>query len=112
MPFKPGQSGNPGGRKKALITVELEKIAKQVLPDGRTEAQALAQVMWDAAKLGEPIAYKYVTDRIDGSPVQTINADVNASVAEVDLSKIDPSKREALTETLLGIFGSNKKDED
>jgi hypothetical protein len=32
--------------------------------------------------------------------------------AEVDLSKIDPMKREALTETLLGIFGSDKKDED
>jgi len=112
MPFKPGQSGNPGGRKKALITIELEKIAKQVLPDGTTEAQALAQVMWNAAKTGEPIAYKYVTDRLEGTPVQSVIADVNASVAEVDLSKIDPTKREALTETLLGIFGSDKKDED
>jgi len=89
MPFKPGQSGNPGGRKKALITIELEKIAKQVLPDGTTEAQALAQVMWNAAKTGEPIAYKYVTDRLDGSPTQIVDQTIEGELGVHSIGKPD-----------------------
>lgn len=36
----------------------------------------------------------------------------HTGAVQVDLSKIAPEKREALTETLLGIFGSDKADED
>jgi len=72
MPFVKGQSGNPNGRPKSTITVELRKLALEPLPDGVTRAQALAQAMWKQALSGDTFSQKYVTDRLDGSPMQSV----------------------------------------
>lgn len=75
MPFQPGQSGNPGGRPKAI------------LPDGRTLAEVAREHTLDAVetlvavmKDGESDAARVsaavaVLDRGWGKPTQPIEAD-------------------------------------
>lgn len=67
--WKPGESGNPNGRPpkgEALTEILKEKIDKE----------AIAEKLIELAMDGDFPALKYVYDRIDGSPKQTIDATV------------------------------------
>jgi len=76
MPFVKGKSGNPGGRKKKPITEMLEMIGMEELEDGMTRNEHLARVMWGKAAEGDVLAQKYITDRMEGTPHQSITADI------------------------------------
>lgn len=65
-PFKPGQSGNPGGRPKGSCSVAA--IIRQLLTDEET-ATKLAKAILSQAARGNGAAIKQVLDRTDG-PVQ------------------------------------------
>ncbi len=74
-PWKPGQSGNPGGRPKKdrELTAALEAtVSKKIL----------AKTLWDLAKAGDMAAIKYIYDRIEGSPTQRHEADLEEVRAE------------------------------
>ena len=72
MPFKKGQSGNPGGRPKSAVSVtahiraKLAKYAK--LPDGRRvkRIDALAEKIIEQALAGDTQMIKLVWERVDG----------------------------------------------
>jgi len=69
-PFKPGQSGNPAGRKvgsKNDATVWREAYASAVSADDIAE---VSRVLAEAAKKGAPWAVQYLMDRSMGRPVQ------------------------------------------
>lgn len=77
MPFKKGQSGNPGGRNtekeytaalRAAVNVEDPKTKRRKL-------QIIAEVAANAAVDGEPWAIAHIADRLDGKPAQeqTVN---------------------------------------
>ncbi len=79
--FKPGQSGNPGGRRKKrpisgryaeLAELELpeEKRIKYGLPEGATYGDALALVRFDAALEGKPDAAREIREAIEGKTGQ------------------------------------------
>jgi hypothetical protein len=79
--FKPGQSGNPGGRPKKLpISERYEELAelelpkkdriKQGLPEGATYGDALAMVMFKAALEGNPHAAREIREAIEGKTGQ------------------------------------------
>lgn len=84
--FKPGQSGNPRGRPKkgTTLTDLLEKkgcmVDVTMTEDGRevkiSRREALADKMWRAA-LADPngAAARYIFDRIDGRPIETVRGD-------------------------------------
>lgn len=85
--FRPGQSGNPGGRPKgrsltALIREALER--EQVAPEsegggstGKTGAEALAEVIVGRALKGQFLFAKEVLDRTEGKVRQQL--DVSAT---------------------------------
>ena len=47
-------------------------------PQGKiTRKQAIAQKLWSMAMKGDVAALKYLYDRVDGKPLQQIEADIN-----------------------------------
>lgn len=77
MPFKPGQSGNPEGRRKEKkFAAALERAIIQ--DDGNRLRQA-AEKLLDLAAGGEAWAIGMLADRLDGKPQQETSADVSVS---------------------------------
>ncbi len=78
--WKPGQSGNPGGRPRFK---KLNEAARQILasplPDDpkRTFAEAIVERLADAALRGSVGAAQELADRAEGRP--GISVDVNAA---------------------------------
>ena len=88
MPFTPGQSGNPGGRRgRKLITDALNVIL--TLPrDAAFEnndasltnkAALLAETLYKQAEAGNTAAMQEVINRVEGKPIQ-----------QIDLKQLDP----------------------
>ena len=73
-PWQEGESGNPNGRpkKQYSLTSMLREKGEEVLPDGRTRAQALAQKIWELAEDGDRIMAQYLIDRMDGKPKERV----------------------------------------
>jgi hypothetical protein len=108
-PFKPGQSGNPGGRpKKTPYTEAHRKIAEligvadlNILPTD-TIAECVAKIMAREALKGKVNAAKEIADRTDGTPRQTVEIngqDGAAAQVEARLSATD------LIRALRDIYG-------
>jgi hypothetical protein len=80
LPFKPGISGNPGGRPKwdtsltGLLRRELGK--REEGEETATRKQRLTNKLIELALNGDPVCIKYIFDRVDGKPTETIRADV------------------------------------
>jgi hypothetical protein len=71
--WQSGQSGNPGGRKKKLITEAYERLAGQRFPGDakkRTWAQLAAEGNFKSAIKGKTEAIKEITNRLEGPVVQ------------------------------------------
>lgn len=68
--FKPGQSGNPGGRPKgsvSLTTLLRRALAEKSTPKGKkTVAEMIVDALLESARAGDQRAIQYVFDRIDG----------------------------------------------
>jgi hypothetical protein len=75
MPFTRGQSGNPGGRPKKgkSLTEALEKAMKRKSSNGKRNYDAMADTLVKLAIEDKNItAIKYIMDRVDGRPKETI----------------------------------------
>jgi hypothetical protein len=74
--FKPGESGNPGGRPRTrgLLDV-LRGAVKEVRPDGRTVEEAVvATLIEEALESRNPLgAIQTIFDRLEGRPKQAID---------------------------------------
>ena len=72
--WKPGQSGNPGGRPKdglslaSLLRVELEKDGG----GGKTKGELIAEKWVELGLAGSPVAISAMADRIDGKAAQSL----------------------------------------
>jgi hypothetical protein len=91
-PFKKGQSGNPNGRPKKLP--ELDKLLADVLgeeKDGMTAAEAILKALRRRAVKGDVRAIEVMFDRAYGKARQTIAADVNHSIAVLNIDPLDDS---------------------
>src|SRR5262245_3793132 len=81
--FKPGQSGNPGGRPKSKHISEAYRrwLAQPCESDPEmTNADAIADVVGRAALKGDLWAVKEITDRVEGRARQPI--DINEDERE------------------------------
>jgi hypothetical protein len=84
MPFTQGQSGNPRGRprKNRTLTDILSKYRNHKVENGEftgLKAQdALVKMIWQHAIYDKDmIAAKYIFDRLDGKPVETLRAEID-----------------------------------
>jgi hypothetical protein len=96
--WKPGQSGNPGGRPKsgALARACREVMAEVVPGDrkGRTGARAIAERMFEFALKGHLGAIKDMADRAEGRAGEYFNLELHHSPQDgelVDQGKADES---------------------
>lgn len=75
-PWKPGESGNPGGRPKiAPLSQACRELLAQSVPDdpeGRTFAEAIAQMLAKKAMEGDIRAAQELADRAEGRAHQSI----------------------------------------
>jgi hypothetical protein len=74
-PFQKGQSGNPAGRPKNVLTRALRtklEEAESGEPGARTNAEVLADKLFDLALSGNVEALKICFDRLEGRPRQTV----------------------------------------
>jgi len=78
-PWKPGQSGNPGGRpKKRLIDEALEQLLEA---NDSAAAREVAAALLDRARKGDMRAIQLVAERTQGKPTQAIGVAGDAGVA-------------------------------
>jgi hypothetical protein len=69
-PFKPGQSGNPGGRpKRRLID---EALTELLLTEDSKIAEAIARALVRKAKRGDLRAIQLTAERVQGKPKQAM----------------------------------------
>lgn len=72
-PFKPGQSGNPGGRPRKIITEGFDDILSEVVVRRKkrdTRLRHMLRAIVDEAIAGKIPAFSEITDRIEGKAMQ------------------------------------------
>ena len=93
MPFQPGVSGNPSGRRKGeSVTDALRVIAEEVDPaTGKTGYKQIAERLMALSQSKDPTtalrATQYVTDRLDGKPLEAVRVDGDSKLV-VELVRV------------------------
>ena len=78
-PYRKGQSGNPDGRPKSLVSDATREWLKQIDPkSGNTNAELVARAQGRKALKGDTGAYVAMADRTEGKPAQTQQHEVVA----------------------------------
>ena len=97
--FNPGESGNPKGRPKGGYLTDILKrqgdIVDQEIEDGSkiSRKEAIAEKLWEIAISGDDaVLLKYLYDRIDGKPLQAVEADIKSTGFQINV--IEPPESE------------------
>jgi hypothetical protein len=97
MPFEPGVSGNPGGRRAEkpyrdmLRKVMFEEVGFDPQEPPRTKLEAVCRKHYAVALGGSESAMKEIADRLDGKAIQQIEADVQTNnVSEIRMVPVAP----------------------
>ena len=82
--FLPGKSGNPNGRPKFSITSIIKEILEEI-PEGekRRAVEIAARKYVDRVREGDPVAFRDLVDRFDGSPRQSIEVNGRIELPQV-----------------------------
>lgn len=89
-PFQPGQSGNPGGRPKAVK--KLAEACREFLEseggDGKTKLEEVLHALYMRATAeGDPTAAKALLDRGWGTPVETKDLNITTDATQTQLGQ-------------------------
>jgi len=100
--FKPGQSGNPHGRpKKAealteILRLELDKCDVEYGEDEVISGkEAIARRLKEMAVRGDPVAIKYIYDRLDGRPRESLDIDQAGEIVYKIIPAVVPNTNDA-----------------
>lgn len=86
--FKPGQSGNPGGRPKGRsITAELRDMLDSE-KDGGSLAKAMAAKAFEFAQKGDFRFWNAILERLDGKLIEKMEGDHTIRVEYVRAERI------------------------
>ncbi len=80
MAFKKGQSGNPGGRSKEKPFADALRMEIAAAGEDHKALRRVAKVLIENAESGDIRAIRELADRLDGKPMQAVEASVDASV--------------------------------
>ena len=107
--FRPGQSGNPGGRpKKKPITIAAEKLLSEKIPPdhplarqvpqlrGKTWAEAIVYGQALSAVKGGTPAAKELADRVEGRVAQPITGGEGEPLLGEDRGSLEKRARDLL----------------
>jgi hypothetical protein len=95
-PWKKGQSGNPGGRPKELISdASREWLTRINQKTGKTNAELVAEAQGKKALKGNTPAYNALADRTEGKPAQMQQHEI-ISTAPVEVEVKAPDLLAAL----------------
>jgi hypothetical protein len=75
--WKPGESGNPGGRKKKPITEIMEKLLAD--KSNRAEIEEVVMDVIRSRRMASVLMLKEVTERIEGKVTQELELSGNVS---------------------------------
>ncbi len=107
--FKPGVSGNPGGRPKRLpvtdVIIDLLNQPCKADKEGRKWSELIVTALMQRAVKGDVKAIAELIDRAEGKPKQRIE---NTGADGAPLIPI-PETREDLERRIAEILGTNQK---
>jgi len=96
MPFSKGDPNiNRAGRKpnQELVTNLLREYLSGDYGDGKTRKQKLVEKLFSAAMEGDIHAQKYIIDRVDGKPRESITVDSDSGFEhKIIIERIDRTK--------------------
>jgi len=72
MPFKKGQSGNPGGRPKEKLFTDALRMEIKAAGGDHKRLRKIADALLQKAESGDIQAIREVADRLDGKAPQAI----------------------------------------
>ena len=94
--FKPGQSGNPGGRPKTgALTLAFRALLEKPVPRDarkRTYAQAIADAVVELARRGHLGAVRELANRAEGRAAPAVSVDESLNEFAVEDEVSDSSK--------------------
>ena len=79
MPFKKGQSGNPGGRPKEKPFSDALRMEIADAGEDHKALRRVARKLIENAEAGDIRAIRELADRLDGKPIQAVDANVDVS---------------------------------
>ena len=80
MLFKKGQSGNPGGRPKEKPFADALRMEIADAGEDHKSLRRVARALIKKAESGDIRAIRELADRLDGKPIQAVEASVDAPV--------------------------------
>ena len=112
--FKPGESGNPAGRPRKLMTEAYRRALERKIagdPQGRSYADAVAEKMISLGLKGDVRAVAEVSNRIDGLPQQSVSLGVDGTGIPIEIASMTPeAKRQRVAELLAKARGTERND--
>lgn len=116
--FQPGQSGNPGGRAKGRTltsilreVLESNTLGGKPIPQGRTVADMLGDVIIKEALKGKFTFAKEVLDRMDGKVPDRVDLTSNGKTVGT-LSRLDENDLDSLESIAEKLVGGSGEAED
>lgn len=79
MKFVKGQSGNPGGRPKAVPFAVVLARGLDEVKAGKTTRERIAETVLELAVKGNLEAVKWIVDRVDGRAPERLEAEVTVA---------------------------------
>jgi hypothetical protein len=114
--FKPGQSGNPGGRPKDKpVTDALRRLIVRRVPNDaehRTYAEVLAQALVHAALKGKTEAAREVLDRVEGRLPHSVAAIVDSAQESLAEEPVLSRAKEILERARKRVSAADQKEEE
>jgi hypothetical protein len=94
--FQPGESGNPSGRPRKLMTEAYRRALERTIagdPNGRTYADVIAEKMIALGLKGDIRAVAEVSTRADGLPPQSVSFDGDGSSLSIQIASMSPEQK-------------------